>query len=685
MTGKSTNFLVLIIAVYAAAALSLVPFLDTTFSQDEEDGSPQIDETRIANYDIIVELDTAENKLVAEETINWVNAGGAPTDELRFHLYMNAFRSADTLFFENGGFEEDSAGWIDVTSIRLADGTDLLAGSRVDETVMIVRLPEAVAPGEQINVTIDFSVQLPKIISRTGYSDRYYMVAQWYPKLGVYLDGRWICPQYHRFAEYFADFGSYRVEITVPKNYQLEATGIRQRGKTGPSKKTLVYFAHPVHDFAWAASPFFRKNKRVLTYAAGESQAGLEVHLMLQRDRQHLAEKYFTAIGKTLEYFSSLYGEYPYPVLKVIDPAPGRGLRSGGMEYPMLITAGSSWLEESLLPGAMQLELVTIHETAHQVYHSALASNEVRYPWLDEGMTTFTESEVADSLGNRTELTELLPVLFNEISVLSPYAWKFKYSFEGFASLLYQGMEYNSLNYLRRGYLPVAEIDPIDAPAPTFFSFSTLFSSAYHKPALMLGTLKGLLGEQVFNAFLRQYYQTFRFRHPTGDDFRQIVSEFAGEDMDWFFRQVLDSTRILDYAVEEVTPGKAVFRRKGGVVVPQKLQVILSDGSLLDFNWPLYSGETGRLWMEDFYEHDSLNGVSYRMRESAGKSWLTVELRGPLQIQSAKIDPRYTYKLDTNFANNSRTMEKDETFSRRGTLKWIRILTRWLHNVSAYN
>jgi len=683
MQKNRGNTLLVLLAFYSAAAFVLLPFISISNSQEEGDELPEVDITRIADYDISVQLNPADHTLTGKQTVSWVNPGEQATDELYFHLYMNAFSSADTTFFEKrGGWSEDAAGSIDIESIRLADGQDLMPRTIINETVMHIRLPAEVAPRERISLSLDFTVQLPKIIARTGYSDNYHMVAQWYPKLGVYLDDEWQCRQFHSFSEFFGHYGMYRVEITVPKNYEVEATGIRQRANTQPDTKTLVYAANPVNDFAWAASPYFRKARRELTYTTSEGQQTLEVHLMLQRDRQHVVENYFNAIQRSLEYFSRMYGEYPYPVLKVIDPGPGRGMNSAAMEYPMLIVGGSTWIEESIWKGNNQLELVTAHEVAHQFFPIAVGSNEVMEPWLDEGLATYAEGKIGDTFGPLTGNKNFNAIVMKEWLTLDPFNIQPGQVFHSLASLLHLGNESESLAYERGGFLPAEEHTIVASPSYRHRSYSEYYSSANFKPSLAFRTLENMLGEQTFSTFLRSYYQEFKFRHPTGADFRRMLSSIAGEDLEWFFKQVIDESKVMDYRVATLDERSVVFENAGTLIAPQILRLNLNSGEQMTFNWHL-AGDAP--WMEDFRTYSGVSGVEYRLRTAPDKSWLTLELRGEKTISSAQIDPDYIYVIDSNLANNSRRRVADSTFADAATTKWIRLISRWLHGISVYN
>ena len=169
--------------------------------------------------------------------------------ELWLHLYLNAFRNNESTFMrESGGqlrsdrMPDGGWGWTDVTSIRRADGVDLLPSLRYehpdddnarDRTVVRVTLPEPVAPGGAVALDVAWKATLPRVFARTGYAGDYFLVGQWFPKLGVYepaglrgrAQGGWNCHQFHANSEFYADFGHYRVAITLPERFVVGATG----------------------------------------------------------------------------------------------------------------------------------------------------------------------------------------------------------------------------------------------------------------------------------------------------------------------------------------------------------------------------------------------------------------------------------------------------------------------------
>lgn len=714
------------IAVYIAAALFLPLDGGQVSSQDEE--AKEVDPRRIANYQIEVSLDPRSKTLEGKETITWINPSEAVAEDLKLHLYMNAFSSPDTRFMRGRrGWRREDAGRIDIRRLMLRlpgeESFLKLPESRysIDETVMTIPLPEGrkISRGEKVEISIEFVVKLPRIFARTGYSGNYFLVAQWFPKMGVFSDGRWVCPQYHRHSEFFADFGEYNVRITVPKNYRIGATGILMGESTSGQVTTYSFSTEvleeggiiPVHDFAWAAGPNFRLVEREITFEADETAHKVDLCLLMQRDRMDQAGRYEEAIRRSLEHFGRYYGPYPYSKLTVVDPGPGRGQNSGGMEYPMFITGGSKWLTTYLFPGDKQIEGVTAHEFAHQYWYGLVASDEFNEAWIDEGLTTYSSDKVIDSFGAADADCRYPKLLAENFFRLHPFKWHPTFTFDDLSPLLKLGLPSSTLSAHRHRYLLQPDADPVTAKSYRPYNSLAYSISAYDKPALMLRSLEHLLGEETVHAVLRQFYENYRFKHPTGKDFREIASnlakEIAGESrnkyskevlargLDWFFDQLLDGTGYLDYAVTDVRYrpqdggqylSEVVVERLGEVIVPQKIRVTLADGTAIDFQqWNRTTNRVEPMWDEEFSPLTGEEGIEYKLQEGLQGRWLRIHVLADSPVRSAQADPDYGYLLDTDFANNSYSLQPDRKMADRATAGWIRVLSRWLHGMSAYN
>ncbi len=316
---------------------------------------------RNANYRIEARLDKKTRTITGKQWLTWRNITGASTSELRYHLYYNAFKNSRSTFLREGRnsswfdvqdlsrLRADDWGWTSVTKIELAaaDGApaaDLTSGRRYiapddgnadDQTVLLVQLPRAVAPGETITVYLEWTAKVPRTIARTGVVGNFYFLAQWFPKVGVLQDQGWNCHQFHASTEFFSDYGVYDVTLIVPKGWVVGATGVEREAIDNVSfpasledqTTTRRFVQEDVHDFAWTTSPDY-----VVRQAKFE-QAGLppvEMRLLLQPEHLDQADRHFAATRAALRYYGQWFGPYPYGHITIVDPAWQSG--AGGMD-----------------------------------------------------------------------------------------------------------------------------------------------------------------------------------------------------------------------------------------------------------------------------------------------------------------------------------------------------------------
>ncbi|MGH9399136.1 MAG: M1 family metallopeptidase, partial [Thermoanaerobaculia bacterium] len=387
-------------------------------------------------YTIEVSLDPSTHQLDGRQRLLWRNPSGDAISELRFHTYLNAFKNNRSTFVrESGGqlrgdrpgAKAGDWGWIDVLSIKTADGRDLRPESSyvqpdgndpADETVLAVPLPSPVPAHGQILLDIAFKARLPKVFARTGHVRDYYLVGQWFPKIGVYEPagmrqrpaGGWNCHAFHANSEFYADYGSFDVTFTVPSDYVVGATGKRVSQASRGGRTTYRYVQENVHDFAWTADPHFLVHEFRFEpprdipagwSALASSELGLSeaeialkpvsIRLLLQPGHQRARDRYVLSARQALSYYGLWYGAYPYETLTIVDP-PEDGRGSGGMEYPTFFTVGTfgvplRWPFDRV----RVVEDVTIHEFGHEYWYGMVGSNEFEEAWLDEGLNTDSE------------------------------------------------------------------------------------------------------------------------------------------------------------------------------------------------------------------------------------------------------------------------------------------------------
>ncbi len=367
--------------------------------------------TRIVAYQIEAKLDPTKHTIAANETLTYKNLTGRPQQTFPFHLYLNAFQPQSTFMTEvrlagtrgNGPDSEwdpKHFGSITVDKLEVEGAGDLTSkmefihpddNNTEDRTVFQLTLPKAIAPGASVEFHIAFHDVLPKVVERTGYAHDFDMVGQWFPKVGVWWKNAWNCHQFHATTEFFADFGTFDVKITVPQNEIVGAGGdLVSSANNSDGTKTLAYHSEDVHDFSWTASPSFT----VVEDSWTGSQGPVKIHLLMSPGHMGSAQRYIAAEKGTLRLFDQWYGPYPYDRITMVDPPHG-GTDAGGMEYPTLITLGTS---AHMPQGVLAPEIVTEHEFGHQYWYGMVATNEFEEAWLDEGINSYTEVKVMDEL-----------------------------------------------------------------------------------------------------------------------------------------------------------------------------------------------------------------------------------------------------------------------------------------------
>jgi len=620
----------------------------------------------VASYQITCKLDADQKTIEGTEVLTWKNTTSRPAPTLRFHLYLNAFRNTLSTFWkESGGVGRDgrmpnSWGAIEVRRMTGSDGADLLPAMRFiapddgnpdDRTVAEVILGKPVAPGETISVAIDFVSRLPQVSVRTGYKDDFFMVVQWFPKIGVLQESGWNCHQFHSTSEFFSDFGRYDVSIDVPQRFKgkLGATGQRvEERETAGGRVLYRYQQDGVHDFAWTADPGYL----VVDDTFREAGVGdVRLTLLLQPEHSAQAERYLKAAKAALSGYGKVLGPYPYGTLTVVDPPWGaRG--AGGMEYPTLITGGTSW---SAPRSVQRPESVTVHEAGHQFFYGLLASNEFEEPWLDEGFNTYMTDRV------------LRAAYGNDHVELNVFGLHFPLGID-----IHRPLDSN------RRYFETADWDDLAVPSWKFRSRKSYGSLVYSKTALILATLERMLGTATMDRALRLYADRWRFRHPTTADFVAAVREATGQDWGWFFDRTFSSSGVVDYAVEEATssPAKAprgLFEKDGALVAGPPADRSRPKG--YDSVVTVIRRGDVALPVDVLLRFDG--GHVHRVSWDGEARWTRFRVAAGPRLLEALVDPDEKILLDVDRTNNGRRPEADP----RAATRWTARAVFWIQNM----
>ncbi|MGC1227119.1 MAG: M1 family metallopeptidase, partial [Candidatus Sulfotelmatobacter sp.] len=585
---------------------------------------------RVVHYVIDAHYDAATHTVNANEILTYHNLTGQALDHFPFHLYQNAFEpnatwvreakiegSRDTAYDK---WDEKEYGSETINKIEVVGQGDLTTqlhyiqpddGNKDDKTVIDLPVAKPIPPGAYVQFKIAFQTKFPETQARSGWKRDFVLGGQWFPKVGVWWHGAWNCHQYHATTEFFADFGVFDVKLTVPQDEVVGASGIKV-GEVNNSDqtKTVTYHADDIHDFAWTASPRYQVREAVYQAQMGPVQ----MRILMQPAHWSQVDRHEKILRESLEHFESWYGPYPYKTLTLVDPEPDSA--AGGMEYPTFITGETSWF----MPEGLHVpELVLEHEFGHQYWYGMVATNEFEDAWMDEGINSYSEVKVLDSiLGRNTSIINLAGITLSE-----------------------RGEQ-------RLSYAGVADVDPIAENAYDYYDYNSYGGITYGKTASVLLTLEGIIGEDTMQKAMHVYFMKYRFTHPTKEDFLKTIEEVSGKNLRWYFNQAIYGSPVMDYKVlkiesypvdwyqEKKASGKddknTVYRsfvwlqRKEGFVMPVDLEIKFDNGEKVREHW------------------DGVNRwVKFGPYEKKAK------------VESAEIDPDHTVQIDRNDFNNSYT------------------------------
>lgn len=599
---------------------------------------PQSLSKRVVEYHINVQLRGDAQHLDGEQAITWTNPGKKMVSELYFHLYPNAFQSENTTFMrESGGkLRQDKAttnsiGYMKLLTLQTLEGESLMPrlqyvqpddGNENDFTLAKIRLPEPVAPGKSVTLRMSYEVKLPEVFARMGYSGKFVMAGQWFPKLAVYetigTRGRtaegWNVHQYHGNSEFYSDFGIYSVRIKVPEAYTVAATGFQTKPiEVKDQTKVYQFYADDVHDFAWSASPDFVYEEAAFS---DTGIPGVRIKLYLDPSHAALKERYLHAAKSALSKYAQWYGEYPYTTLSIIVPPKGAN-GAGGMEYPTLITAFAA---EKDNPG-FDLERTVVHEIGHQYWYGMVASNEFEEAWLDEGFTSYAEDKVMETA---------------------------------------YGLEAN----LRVEASYMTDPAPLKQLSWAYGSHDQYAENVYMRAKLVLIGIENQVGTRTMQKILRTYFQKYKFKHPSTSDFQRVVEQVTKTKWHDYFRQYVYDNQMADFSVESihVRPVKqdgaqmyesiVLVKKHGGTNGEIPIVLQFTDGTKMTKQWNAEESH-----------------IQYKQLHSAPLKW-------------AFVDPKHSNVLDNKLINNFMQAQLPEETRTRWSLGVVKLIEGLLGSLS---
>ncbi|MGB0918184.1 MAG: M1 family metallopeptidase, partial [Flavobacteriales bacterium] len=482
------------------------------------------------SYQMEIDMDAEKHQFSGKQKLVYTNNSPDTLTRVFYHLYFNAFQPGSMMDVRSRNIPDadprvadriskltpEEQGYHIVQKLT-QDGAALQ--HKMQGTVLEVELAKPIIPGGKSEFLMDFYSQVPLQVRRSGRDNAQgidYSMTQWYPKMAEYDYEGWHSDPYVG-REFHGVWGDFDVKISIDKKYVLGGTGYLQNPnevghgyattdaevKQPLGEKLTWHFVAPqVHDFAWAADPDYIHDIKQVS-------DGPTLHFLYQEDTTGYWARLQNEFVKAFGIMNDKFGKYPYKQFSTIQGG------DGGMEYPMatlIQTSGRSY--GSLLS-------VTIHEAFHNWYYGVLATNESKYPWMDEGFTSYAQDYVLNAL--------------KENPVENPFISDIK----RLADLHANGLQ-----------------EPLTTHADHFQTNYCYGISSYVKGSLFLMQLEYIIGREAFWKGMKRYFNTWGFKHPNPNDFLRIMEKTSGLELNWFMDLWVGTTQIIDYSIEDLDKKK---------------------------------------------------------------------------------------------------------------------------------
>lgn len=544
------------------------------------------------DYNISVRLDDVKHRLSGNISMEYTNNSSDTLQEIRMHLWPNAYKDRNTalckqlteagrtaLFFASSA----EKGYIDSLSFTVDSSPVELIINKLYGDIGTLRLPKPLLPGASVTIQTPFRVKIPEgKFSRMGHIGQSYQITQWYPKPAVYDKNGWNEMPYLDQGEFYSEYGSFTVSVTLPENYVVASTGevtsaselsfleekaaqttagnqFSTDNSFPPSSetfKTITFKRNNVHDFAWFADKRFH----VLQSTAQMPHTGNNVKIwcFFTNSEPQLWLKAPDYIRETLLYYSSRIGDYPHSSYTAIDGTSSSG---EGMEYPAITIIGECG-------DAFTFEDYLIHEVGHSWFYDVLGSNERVEGWIDEGINSYYEmaclekkypgalSKGKNDIGNIGFIGKLSGL--SNLSMREAFEW-----------MVYKHTLTNT--------------DQAITTHSAAFTSGNYGAIMYRRTAMAFDFLNDYLGNEMFDRCMQEFFTTYKHRHPDKGDLQRTFEKISGKQLEWFFNRLLTTTDASGYTIrKQEKDGALVLKNRNDNPVPVKISDTSGNEQWLD-------------------------------------------------------------------------------------------------------
>ncbi len=404
--------------------------------------------------------------------------------EVSFCLYPNAFKSEENLknvcspeMIEKAYPNGFSEGYIDIKSVKVNDKN---ADFSLEEDGQILTVDTNVKKNKKAVIKIEFAEKLPNSPMRYGYLDNTYNFGNWYPILCPVEDGKAVKSVYSANGDpFYSECADYNVTLEIEQDMRLATSGKIISCEEEPLKNTYKIEGKNIRDFAFVLSEDFE----VISKKVDET-----IIYSYYYSSEDTGRKMLDYATEALKFFSQKFGKYPYSTYSVVEA----DFYIGGMEYPNLVL-----ISDDLYKNQTTLEEVVVHETAHQWWYGIVGNNEVKEAWLDEGLTQYSTALYYEN----------------------------RYGNEKYKSYMQQ-----SENYIKiiLKLLKANDIS-IERELGAFDNMLLYDAIVYDEAAVMLDTLRGIIGKETFDKGIKLYFEENKFKIATKQTFLKAIQTVAGE------------------------------------------------------------------------------------------------------------------------------------------------------------
>lgn len=458
------------------------------------------------NYQIDVSLNDTAKSLDGYLRLDYINHSPDTLRYIWFHVWPNAYKNDKTAFsdqlLENDRTDfyfsnEEKRGYINRLNFTVDKVTAVIQDHPQHQDIIKIILPKPLPPSQTVHIETPFHVKLPYNFSRGSYTSKTsFQITQWFPKPAVYDKYGWHEIPYLDQGEFYSEFGSFKVHITVPKGYVVAATGsLTSNDSNDPQTNSFMYEQDNIHDFAWFADKDFEVKEDTIQLATHT----VKLHAYYNKKTAGSWTNVIEYMKNAVRTKSEWVGTYPYNDVSVVEKYTKMG--GGGMEYPTI----------TLIDGPVDnytLNEVINHEIGHNWFYGILGSNERRFPWMDEGINTYYDIRYMSSVPKKSSKTNFIGKRTPAEDDMLPFLLSILVKSKKDQAISTDAADFSEMNY---------------------------GAVAYYKTARWMKLLEASIGQPAFDKAMQDYYNKWKFKHPYPEDFKQTIRESTGQQHDSLF------------------------------------------------------------------------------------------------------------------------------------------------------